>query len=678
MKTIRNELPRIIEVGLLGLFFVQAVRFLYGTLYAHFGSIDQLTKTLNPALVGGQPGVIGLGDFQLEVLAVVIALLLPLVALVIHRPPFLTLAVAAAAAGRVYMTFSGRTTLGVVGAAIVLGAGGYAAAVLARRYGRLFPMLFVLGFGLDQLVRTYGASVDITWDGQFLPYQAGLSMLLFIAAVIAFWVDRETRLHPDYQPPPPTQIGPWGTVALGGLLYLEFAVFGLPNTVARRAGLDSIGVAPGLIAATLLPLVPAVREATRRFLVMFDAQWRGFVWLLMTGLLVIIGFRFSGPVAGAALIGAQFLIGLSLWWLVQPAEGSTVRANFSGAAITMAMLLFLALSGADYFTYDYAFVRGVQEPFETILRSMRGLGIAIVLIALLLVNLPAIIARKRLPYGGSRQAASALVLLLVIGAAGASFALSRPVLVEPPRDGQKIRIATVNIHGGYSLYFDENLKSIAAEIASSGADVVLLQEVETGRLVSFGTDQAAWLGQALGMQVDFFATNEAYQGLAVLARFPIDLRQVEYLTNAGKQTGVQFVRLRMISGSPFDVYNTQLSLLVRDSTRAPEAQQQDQLKQLDDIYSLIALNDPTLANQIVLGGTFNNTPGSDVYQKLALYFADPFANLAAEKAITWRLANNVTSRVDYLWLRNVTSLGSGVSELQATTHNMPVVEVSVR
>jgi len=96
------------------------------------------------------------------------------------------------------------------------------------------------------------------------------------------------------------------------------------------------------------------------------------------------------------------------------------------------------------------------------------------------------------------------------------------------------------------------------------------------------------------------------------------------------------------------------------------------------VFSLIAANDPQLAARTIFGGTFYNTPGSDVYNKAAAYFSDPFTGLAAEKAITWRLINNVTSRVDYLWLRNVTALSAGVSELQASTHNMPVLEISLK
>ena len=674
MARTRRDILRYIEAGLVGLFFVQAVRFLYGTLYAHLGSLDQLIKTVNPGAVGAAPGVIQPLDLQIELAAVGIALFLPLLALLIGRSHFGALVGAVGAVGRVYMTFAGHSVLGVVGAALAAGCGALYAASLARRNGDILPALFIIGFALDMLLRTFGGSVDPSWDGRFLGIQAALSMLLFVAILLNIWLDSRERRNPDYQPPPRTHIALWGAVALGGLFYVEFALFALPNAAGRRAGLDGNAVAPFLVAATLLPLVAVVREFIRRFLVIFDAQWRGWVWLLLTGLLVIIGFRFSGPISAGALVGAQFLVCISFWWLVQPAAG---RVNFSGPALVIGLALFLALSGVDYFTYEYAFVRNLQEPFASGLRALRGLGLGLVLICALLINLPAIVARQRLPFRGGRYGMSLSTLLLVILAAGATFTLIRPVVIKP-EETDHARITTLNLHGGYSLYFDENLSEIAAEISKAGADVVLLQEAETGRLISYGIDQVAWLAQAVGMQAEFFPTNEALQGLAILTRFPVEARGSQFLCGVGKQTGVQFVRLRTPEGGALNIYNTQLGLLLRESALTPEAQQQDQLKQLDEVFSLIAANDPQLAARTIFGGTFYNTPGSDVYNKAAAYFSDPFTGLAAEKAITWRLINNVTSRVDYLWLRNVTALSAGVSELQASTHNMPVLEISLK
>ncbi len=672
MTNYRRELFRYLEAGIIGLFFVQGMRFLYGTLYAHLGSIDQLSKTASP--ISGTPGLISRADVQTELLITLVALLLPLLAVLLGRWQFGTLVAAVVAAGRVYMTFSGHSLLGVSGAAITVGGAALYMAIIARRRPHTLPILFILGFAADQLIRLYGFSADLTWDGSFLPIQAVISLALFVIAVINVLFDQAEARQPDYQAPPRTGISSWGALAMGGLLYLEFALLGLPNTVARRAGLDPLLVAPWLIAATLLPIIPGVRDLARRFLGMFDGQWRGWVWFLLTGLLIVIGFRFSGPISAFVLIAAQVLVGLSWWWIIQPTE---TRGNFSGPGVAIGLALFLAITGADYFTYDYAFVRGLQEPFGSALRALRGLGLAVALISVLLVNLPPILARKRLPWRGGRFIESVMGLLVVVLAGVLAYTFARPTILIPPTNTDRLRIATLNLHGGYSLYFNYDLISIANEIKKSGADVILLQEVEAGRLVSYGVDQAQWLGRVLDMQIEYFPTNEALQGLAILTRVSIEQRQGVLLTSLGKQTGVQYVRLRAPDQAVLDVYNTQLGLLLKDSSRAPDQQEQDQIQQMNEIFGLINQNDPTLTTRTLIGGTFNNVPTSDLYQRMAQYFSDPFAGFAAEKAITWRLINNVNSRVDYLWLRRINSLQAGVVEMGASTHNMAVLEIGL-
>src|ERR1041384_295334 len=79
--------------------------------------------------------------------------------------------------------------------------------------------------------------------------------------------------------------------------------------------------------ARLLPMVAQVRDMTRRFLGMFDGMYRGWVWFLMIGLLFVLGYRFSGPVAAVSLILAHLLVCLSLWWVVHLSDGRSAAAD---------------------------------------------------------------------------------------------------------------------------------------------------------------------------------------------------------------------------------------------------------------------------------------------------------------------------------------------------------------
>ncbi len=664
----------LVEAGLVGWFFIQALRFLLGTLYAHVSSADivlRLGVTDPPAAGTILPEIA-----QAEVMAVAVAALMPLLAFLLARRPLLfAIAAAGTAVGRVFMTLNEPFT-GVLGAAMVLAGAGLYLAALARQQPARFAVLLVIGLTLDQVVRAYGQTLDVTWSENFLPVQTGLSIVLFLLAVsrTVFSEDRPLQAVPAY-----SGISLGGGLALGAYLFLQCALFGLPNAIAHWSGVDYTLVAPWLVAATALTLVPESRDLARRVLLLVDAQWRGWFWLVLVSLLVVIGNRFDGPVAAAALIAAQFLLTLNLWWIARPV--SNAERDVTGVGLVGAFAVLALLFGADFFTYEYAFVRdfaGGLATLSRLLRAMRGLGLAVMLAAIALAAIPLMDARRRIPW----QRAGVAETLGGIGAVFAS-AIVVTLLVLPPAvirsgDASKMRVATYNIHGGYSLYFDYSLAEMADTIWESGADVVLLQEVDGGRLVSYGVDQALWLARRLGMQARFFPTNESLQGLAVLSRLPITLETGRLLTSQGMQTGVQRIQVRPDEGV-LDIYNTWLGLLYAREASVLELQEQDQWLQLQEVLAQIGNDHPGgVVGRVILGGTFNNTPDSALYNRLVeVGFSDPFDGLAADRAATLLRGQAIQLRFDYLWLRNVVPTGRAVLTNDASDHRLAVVEIDL-
>ncbi|NPV66773.1 MAG: hypothetical protein HPY64_06475 [Anaerolineae bacterium] len=664
----------LVEAGLVGWFFIQALRFLLGALYAHVSSADIVLRLgiSDPP----PPGAVLPEVAQAEVVAVVVAALMPLLAfLLARRPVAFALGVAAVAIGRVFMTLNEPFT-GVLGAAIVVAGAGLYLAAVARQFPARFAVLLVIGVTLDQIVRAYGQTMDITWSEAFLPIQTGLSVALALIAVIrlAFSGGAPFRAVAAY-----SGIALGGGLALGAYLFLECALLGLPNAVAHWSKTDYTVVAPWLAAATALTLVPEARDLARRLLTLVDAHWRGWFWLVLISLLVVIGARFSGAVAAAALIVAQFLLTLNLWWIARPV--SKEERDITGVALVTAFVILAVLFGADFFTYEYAFVRdfgGGLASLSHLLRAMRGMGLGVILVGVALAAIPMMDARRRIPW----QRAVLVETLAGLGGVFASAILVTLAVLPPAiaRTGNadRIRVATYNIHGGYSLYFDYNLAEMANTIWESGADVVLLQEVDAGRLVSFGVDQALWLGRRLGMDVRFFPTNESLQGLAVLSRVPITLETGTLLTSQGMQTGVQRVQVRPDEGV-LDVYNTWLGLLYARESSVLELQQQDQWLQLQEVLALIGTDHPGgVVGRVILGGTFNNTPGSALYERLVeVGFSDPFDGLAVDRSATLLRGEAIQLRFDYLWLRNVLPTGRGVLASDASDHRLAVVEIDL-
>ncbi|MEP7289842.1 MAG: hypothetical protein ABI947_29175 [Chloroflexota bacterium] len=672
----RRDIFRLQEAALVGLFFVQAIRFCYGTLYAHIASAALVSVTADPSSLAGIPGVVDPTQVQIELICAGVALFAPLLTILFGRLWFGPALVAiVVAVGRVFITANGTTSIGVIGGIVAAGAGALYIATIAVRRPAMVPFCLVLGFAGDQMLRLYGNTADISITPQFLPIQTVLSLALFIIAALSAIFERITP-EPTDTPPARGEISGWGAFALGGLLYIEFAVLALPNTLAHRARVDYITVAPWLMVSTLLPLVAEVREWARRFLGMFDGQFRGWVWFLMIGLLLVIGYRFNGPIAAFALVFAQLMVSLSLWWIVQPSD---TRRNFTAPGMVFSLMLFLLLTGADFFTFEYAFVRNVPEPFGAALRAFRGLGLVVVLFATLLAGMPAILARKRLPWRGGRVTESLIALAFVIMAGVLAGSLSRPIIADDTGPTDQLRVATLNLYGGYSLYFDTNLPEIERQIRANGVDVLLLQEIETGRLTSYSVDQAAWLARQLNMQVKYFPTNEGLQGLAVLFKPRLTLLESgdRLLSGTSKQTGVQFVRLRAPDQAELLIYNTQLSLPFSGGDTA--AQEQDQTQQLQEIFAYMSQNDPQLTSRTLVGGTFNTRPGpgSDIYEYMKNSFTDPFEDMQTEKAVTLRLANGGAERVDYLWLRQITLRQRGVVPIPQSRHNMAVIEIGL-
>jgi len=671
----RRDFLRLAEATLTGVFFLQAVRFLYATLYAHLGSANLVALTLQPPT--GQPGVVLPGQAQTELLITAAALILPLLSLIIGRAWFgPSLAAIAVAVGRVFMTANGGTLFGVAGAAVVVGGGLLYLALTVVSRPSAWPVGVLLAFAVEGLIRLWGDTADPTWGVAFLQGQTILSLGLFGLALITALSERGYRHTAPPEAAPYGNLTLAGAIGVGGLLYIQLAVLGLPNLLARAAGLDYVAAAPFLAVATLLPLVGTVRAFARSFLGMFDGRYRGWVWFLSIALLLVVGRRFTGLPALIALSAAHFMLCLLWWWAVQPSDGRGTSRIGIMAIVTAAVVLLL--SGADFLTYEYAFVRGLREPLASVARAFRDLGLPLAILAALLACLPIVSIRKRLAWRATSPVLSFLALLLTIGGGVAAIGLARPIVQRPPEDPTALRVGTLNLHGGYSLYFGSDLESVAIEIRRSGADILLIQEAETGRLVSGGVDQVAWLARRLNMIAAYYPTTESTQGLAVLSRLPLDSTIGIPLTSRTKATGGQLARLRLPDGRLLDVYNTMLSVLFRGGAIPVEEQERDQAAQIQEMLAFMTRNGSS-TNPTILGGTFNHAPKTAAYLFLTQQgFIDPFTDFPVERAVTRRLINEAPARVDYLWLRGLNYVEIGMTPITYSSHDMPVVELAAR
>ncbi|HEX2313755.1 MAG TPA: endonuclease/exonuclease/phosphatase family protein, partial [Thermomonospora sp.] len=107
---------------------------------------------------------------------------------------------------------------------------------------------------------------------------------------------------------------------------------------------------------------------------------------------------------------------------------------------------------------------------------------------------------------------AALVLLL----GTLVFALTKPDKARPAGDPSRLRVMTYNIHEGVDTDGRLDLRALADEIRRQRADVVMLQEVGRGSLVSGTTDVGVWLSRELGMHLIWGPAADGQFGNAIL------------------------------------------------------------------------------------------------------------------------------------------------------------------
>ncbi|MFX1576216.1 MAG: endonuclease/exonuclease/phosphatase family protein [Promethearchaeota archaeon] len=110
-----------------------------------------------------------------------------------------------------------------------------------------------------------------------------------------------------------------------------------------------------------------------------------------------------------------------------------------------------------------------------------------------------------------------LLLPLVITGTWCTFTYQ----VNPQPSGQ-LTVMTYNIHEAFDVNNRLDLNGILISIEQSNPDVLVLQEVDTGVIMSGTTDQARWLAQKLNMFLaPILSVNHIWQSDVILSKYPI-------------------------------------------------------------------------------------------------------------------------------------------------------------
>jgi endonuclease/exonuclease/phosphatase family metal-dependent hydrolase len=555
-----------------------------------------------------------------------------------------------AAAARIPLTLEDPQIRLVASIVLIAAAGAYLAFLLYHR-PRLVPVAIVLALVADQVARAYGHTWDVTLQPPFLPFQ----ILICLAVGGLAW-----NLHAR----PPQEAGEaaadhagglgfGGGLALGALLFLETAVLSLPNVLARWTGVSYQWVAPVLALVTALPLIPVAAD---RFSVFGGkpADWLRESGVLARFLLLAIAIgglalgRIVGGVPGlVGMLIAQLALLATLPLLARPQHDTSTRATSLGLAAGMLLFFFLHLGLTFTFTYPYT------------ITAFRNAGLAVVLVAAAIAFLPAALRAPELQLARPAPLNSPLLVAVLVVSA-AVFAWSEGGCCQVRPAGQTLRVATYNMHYGYDTDWRHTLEAQAEAIEESGADIVFLQEVDAGRMTSYGVDNALWLSHRLGMRAVFAPALEGLSGVALLTRLPVSETGWSLLPSELEQTAMAHARVALVGGT-LDAYGLWLGLDDAERMRQIEA-------------AISTIGDGEL---VLLGGDMNTEPDSPVYQALqGAEFVDPFVTTGNLPACSDPAIDPV-KRIDYVWARGLDPVEAEVSPSLASDHRLVVVEFAL-
>ena len=609
---------RVILSSWILIFFLQALRVIFSTM---FGVIyDQIFE--GPLTVW----------LPMSVLLVILALLAPVVSARRNSKRALTVLAVTASLARIVLSVN-DANLRYWSALLLLAAGGSYLAITLRSDSRRVGQVLVWGLVGEYVLRILGDSFDWSLHDGSLLY-------------VAFWIviALALALYLDQREPEEGIVGhgiSWPlALGIGAFLFLETTLLALPSAVARYSGLGYPPIAILLFIASAGVLIPGFPALLYSHL----SRRRARVILMMLGAAgFLVGYFLDGWLAAGGLILSQLIVVASMLYAM---EGQVVMERPTHWRLSLGLILMLVLNFFSAFAFTYPYT----------LPLMRDQGWLVHLVAFFIVSLGVAatpLNETQRSRSGSRIAVALVFLFAILITIGVW-----PRAPEPLPEGT-LRVATWNIHYGYDDDWHTNLQEMVAAIADEGVDVIALQEVDTGRMTSYSSDNAYFLARRLGMQAVYLPAVEHLTGIALLYKGPQVPSKVTFLTSLQEQTGVVLAELDWGS-SGLDAYGIWMGL-----------SDEDTLRQIDEALAFIGPASPAM-----FGGDFNASPEDpEINAVRATGFADPFDLLGVENPAPTSPAIDPQERIDFVWLRGLIPRRAWVSDSLVSDHRMVVVEV---
>jgi endonuclease/exonuclease/phosphatase family metal-dependent hydrolase len=461
------------------------------------------------------------------------------------------------------LTDGGAPQLYVASVTLVGASAALVALAAGTPSGHLARVGVVVGLGAETVIHAALGTVDLQWRSGVLPVLA----VVALAAVTGVAAERTAQL-PLWWPAPVdadgevtsvwTRGSAWPWLALGPSLALTGILVSPPARL-------EIAIGWGPRAAVLaLGLVAALAVVAAAFAPVVGAPVAGTLGAVLVVLCTVGAVRPVGAGSALAQLGLPIAIGLVMGSPgANPGDSGPRRRGWAAAG---SLLLFLLLGFGYYAAYELP-LPFVNDAF--LIAAAIGLG-SLALVAAR--DGRAVLPQRSVAVRGSALTAAGLTLVAVLGAL---LVRSSPpsATAAPAADvAGEVRVAAYNVHMGFDVDGRFSVEALADEIASTGADVVVLNEVDRGWLLEGGHDLLRLLGDATGMEPAFAPAADDVWGNAVLSRLPVSEVRTVPLPRGGAAMRRSMVSVLVDTGAgPLAVIGTHLHH-VDDEPRVRAAQ----------------------------------------------------------------------------------------------------------
>jgi endonuclease/exonuclease/phosphatase family metal-dependent hydrolase len=443
-------------------------------------------------------------------------------------------------AGRLAIQFLELPDTRLIIGAIAMAAWGWLMLAIFRHWRESAAIGVGFGIALDLAIRIAGSTRDLTWNPGEIEHLVTVVLVVGMLVGVAAIRGLHIQQLPEY-----STRNVWSLAAFGPGIALYFIVTGNLGLAQVSTGLNipeaafllALGTALGLrfsiFAGEFLPSSNTGRVTTGPLIIA--------IFLAMGLFLIGQGGIASAP--GMILASAAGVVLL----------GFAVAGRESTSDVEPPLLhLTLAFTGGMLLKVGMLFLYYMYSGVPLMLGVIAG--------AFVLLAIPAGVPDTSRPIHQPRAVligagAMAGVLALVTAWQLLTFQQAE---AGPPAEDQ-ITVMTYNIQNGFDLDNRFDLEAIADTIEAEDADVVVIQEIGRGWLVTADFDQVTWLSNRLDMPYVYGAnSDDALWGNAIFTRLPIlESDTTQYSDTDNLKRGAIEVAVDTASG-PVWIYGTHL------------------------------------------------------------------------------------------------------------------------